>query len=486
MYSFAEAMEYLNHFLLFGKKQGLDGLRFFLRYFGSPEQKLRFIHLAGTNGKGSTAAALASILAVKGLRTGLYTSPYIHHFTERIRVLTKTDVLCSAEKRQVVGEITETDFAALLSEIQQALPQVQETWLATHREPWQPTYFEILTALAFIYFSRQACDVVVLETGLGGLLDSTNVITSPDICIITALNYDHCEHLGDKMEDIARQKAGILKPGATCFLYNPFDAQLSEAEAKEAYDVVTARAKELALPLSVLTKADVQLRALNLDGQTLEIHLPNNADRTLKLHTPLLGAHQGMNMALAVWAARHFLLQQDCEETEVDAAICQGVASVYWPVRLEVLAKHPAILVDGAHNLQGVQVLAETLSDLKLYSPDILCGFLENKDYIKMFACLLQTGILPRRIYCVTPHEPRRAVPAELVAAELKNMPELKQQQVEMIVFSDLPQIIQDYLCAARQEASAKPRAEALVCFGSLYLAGPFKEAVQAVQDVVY
>ena len=228
--------------LSFGIKPGLERMLELSRYLGRPEQKLRVFHLAGTNGKGSTSSYLTHILASGGYRVGWFTSPYLERFTERIRVLSGAADLAAYDRDEKAGEIGEIDFARIMSTISQAVTDM----LATGQE--HPTEFELITAAAMLWFAEQNCDYVVLETGLGGRLDATNICNQPEAVIITSLGYDHMDRLGTTIAEIATEKAGIFKKGTPVYAYDPAASYLSVTEQ----DIVRTdeKAAELSCPLT--------------------------------------------------------------------------------------------------------------------------------------------------------------------------------------------------------------------------------------------
>ncbi len=298
-----------------------------LAALGDPQKNFQVIHLAGTKGKGSTAAMIASMLRAAGLRAGLYTSPHLLSFHERI---------------QVNGAvITDAAVADTVSRLKPAAEAVsREASLGAL------TYFEILTALALAYFAEAKVEVAVLEAGLGGRYDATN-ICDPAVAVVTPISFDHMDILGDTLEKIATEKAMIIKPGRKAAL---------GPQPPEARAVLEARAQEVAAPLFRVEEHYRWIRRSEaIPGQTFDLH----GDRELpELFLPLLGDHQLQNAALAVLACD--LLAGQARPI-ADLAVRQGLAAARWPGRFEILGKHPTIVLDGAHNAASAQSLAETL-----------------------------------------------------------------------------------------------------------------------------
>lgn len=303
----------------------LERVRRLLALLGDPQDGMRFVHIAGTKGKGSTAAISESILRAAGRRTGLFTSPHLHTFRERM---------------QVCGQlISEDEVARLAAEMQPLVQRVDGI-----------TTFEIVTAMALAWFAEQAVEWVVLEVGLGGRLDATNVVT-PAVTVITSISLDHTAILGDTIAQIAREKAGIVKPAVPA---------VSAPQVDEALAVIRATCTQQNAPL-VLVGQDWRWEAVraDLDGQTFSIS--HGAEIMRDLWMPLLGQHQQVNATTAVAALREL----DKELGVETPAIREGLRSVYWPGRLEILARTPLLVVDSAHNGDSAQKLMTALRSLR-------------------------------------------------------------------------------------------------------------------------
>ncbi len=299
-------------------KLGLDRIRTVLDALLRPQDRLRVVHVAGTNGKGSVCAMIESALRAAGLRTGLFTSPHLAEPTERIRI---GGVPVSAAR-----------FAQAFDRVHIAV----ETLLEAGSIDLHTTYFETVTAMALLLFAEERVDRVVLETGLGGRLDATNVVT-PDVTVITPVDFDHEAFLGKSLESIAAEKAGILKPGVPAVF---------SRQRPEAYAVLARRAAELAIPVDRLE--DWAVRDLDIDAAGSRFRL--SGSRQLHITCPLAGAHQVENAATAAIALVRLGLP--------DRAIETGVAAARWPGRLERVSLHPEIILDGAHNPAGARALA--------------------------------------------------------------------------------------------------------------------------------
>lgn len=372
--TYDEALAYIHSVQWLGSKPGLSRTRELLRRLGNPERELKFVHVAGTNGKGSTCACLASVLRQAGYRVGLNTSPYILRFNERIQIDGR--------------EIPDGELAALVEELRPLAESMEE----------HPTEFELITALALLYFRRRRCDIVVLEVGLGGELDSTNVIPCPEVAIITAMGMDHTQVLGATLGEIAGAKAGIIKDGGTVVSYGG---------APEADAVFRARCREKG---ARLIETDFsRLRPLRFDlRQSVFTCAPYG-----ELCLPLIGTYQLRNACVAV-TALEALREKGWRISDDD--VRRGLAAVRWPGRFELLCREPVFLLDGAHNPHGMAATAESL---RRYFPGggihFLVGVMADKDVAAMAELLAP---LAADFTAVRPDN-ARAMPAEELSALL-------------------------------------------------------------------
>lgn len=466
MLSFQEALEYLYRANVYGIRPGLERIRELLRRLGQPQDRLKCVHIAGTNGKGSVSSFLAHIAAADDLRCGWYTSPYLEHFNERFRILDGREGLERYRHDPRSAELPDERFAELMTK----LVKMIDGMLADGFE--MPTVFEMETALAFEWFAAEHCDLVVLEVGLGGRLDSTNVISSSLCSVITALSYDHQDRLGDRLGQIAFEKAGIVKDRCPVILYNPFDAVADDSEAADALREVEAACRLHQAPLTVVGKQDLASIHLTPDEQEemrasglRQVFRFRDEAENCRYGIRLLGEYQLLNAALAVRAARLFASP---------AAIVEGLAKATWGGRLELLAEDPVVLIDGAHNIQGCQALARALEQLlpgeQVY---FLTGMLADKEHEKMLAAVLQNAHYEvAKVLCTDPPVPR-ALGAEALCAEVRSLllkstpPAAKALQEEDLRWD------KDYERAVRTAFNeARALGLPLVLFGSLYLIG--------------
>ncbi|PKM74344.1 MAG: bifunctional folylpolyglutamate synthase/dihydrofolate synthase [Firmicutes bacterium HGW-Firmicutes-16] len=370
-----EAMQFIHEKVWQGSKPGLSRTRELLSKMSNPQTSLRFIHIAGTNGKGSTSAMLAGILQAAGLTTGLYTSPYISDFSERMRINGKP--------------ITDEELASVTAFCAPFALSMED----------RPTEFELVTAIAMEYFARGKCDLVVLETGMGGRLDSTNVIESPLCSVITNIGLDHTRELGDTVEKIASEKAGIIKKDCPTVVY---------ALPENVMDVISGRCREIFSSLTIADFDEIKTISDSREGQVFSYKEFEN------LELPLLGTHQLNNAAVALEVIK--VLRSQGYRITADA-VRQGLLKTDWPARFEIISEKPFFVVDGGHNPQ----CAETVRDnLLKYFPDIkrvvLFGVLADKDYMGQAELLNSAADV---FVTITPQNPR-ALDAFLLADKLK------------------------------------------------------------------
>ncbi len=427
--TYQQALDYLYSFVDYSLKHAdelaraefnLDRMRRLLSLLGDPHRAYPAIHIAGTKGKGSTAAITASVLRAAGYRVGLYTSPHLEDFTERI---------------QVDGQpIPPERLAALVDEIKPAVAQV----------PYLTT-FELTTALGFLYFARQGVDAAVIEVGLGGRLDATNVLEAPLVSVITPLSLDHTAVLGDTLAQIAAEKGGIIKEGRPVVV---------APQPPEALAVLTEIAARRQAPL---LRVDEHFRwqrlTADLSGQTFRLSTPEGRAQTLRL--PLLGPHQLENAATAcaaleVAAAEGLPLP--------DKALAEGLAAVRWPGRFEVFRRQPLVILDGAHNEAAAIRLAQTLKEtLPGRKAVLVFGVSEDKDAAAMLHRL--SPHLAEVIFSRAAHP--RALPAAALAARYGPALSVPYRAVEPVEAA-----VQQALAAVQQA----PQQRYLLSAGSLFL----------------
>ncbi len=419
-----EAIAYIHSNFWKGSTPGLTRTQTLLARMGNPEKKLKFVHIAGTNGKGSTAAMTAAILQQAGYRVGLYTSPYIYRFHERF---------------QVNGvEISDEDLISV-TEFIKPLAQAMEQ---------KPTEFELVCCIAFEYFARQACDIVVLEVGMGGAMDATNVIDTPEVAVITNIGLDHTEYLGNTLEAIAETKAGIFKEHGHAVVYRgtPGVEAVFERIAQEKH--------------MQLQKADFEsllLHSHSLEGQVFDC----GSRKGLRL--PLLGSHQLHNAAVVLGIIDALKAQgwQISEE-----AVARGLEAVRWPGRFDIVGRDPLFIIDGGHNPQCFDALISNIQD---YLPGrrliALTGVLADKDYADMYKPLMP---FVQEFVCITPPTPRKLDADQLALF-------LGQAGAKATACDSIEAGVAMALEKAGKDG-------VVLCFGSLYTIGATRDALLEVQ----
>ena len=418
-----QSLNYIHGLYRKGTKPSLHRIRQLLGMLGDPHKQLKFIHIAGTNGKGSTAAMTASILRQAGYKTGLFTSPYIYRFNERI---------------QVNGEqIPDETVCALTERLSALAAQMDE----------MPTEFDFVTAMAMVYFAAVGCDIVVLEVRVGGALDATNIIDTPEVAVITNIGLDHTDLLGDTVEKIAAVKAGIFKEGGSAVVYR------AAPSVEQVYE-------------DICREKHVSLKKANFDGLTL-----HSCDLTgqvfdcgsrKKLQLPLLGDHQ-MHNAAVVLCVIDTLIEKGYTITEQN--IYDGMASVTWPGRFDIIHRDPLFIIDGGHNPQCIDAMVKNIRDyLAGRRLIVLTGVLADKDYGEMFR-----PVMPyvQQFVCITPDNPRRMMARELAAY-------LRQAGAQAEGFDTVAEGVSHAIALAGENG-------VVLCFGSLYSIADIRAGLEEV-----
>ena len=414
-----QAIEYI-HSLYRKAVPGLDRIRQLLKLLGDPQKELKFVHIAGTNGKGSTAAMTASILCKAGYRAGLFTSPYIYRFHERIQM----------DGKQIADE--------------KLLPLILKVKALAETMEEMPTEFEFVTALAMEYYRQERCPIVVLEVGMGGRIDATNAIDAPEVAVITNIGLDHTDALGDTLPKIAANKAGIIKEGCHAVVYR------GGADVESVYEQLCA---QLGCPLRKADFDSLKLHSCDLFGQTFDCGGRKN------LELPLLGDHQLHNAAV-VLSVIDALKERGWSISEEN--IRDGLRDVTWPGRFDIVCRQPLFIIDGGHNPQCIQALVKNIDDYLADRKVIaLTGVLADKDYGEMFRPVMEKV---SAFVCITPDNPRR-----LPAAELAQ--HLRAAGAEAVACDTVKEAVETAKAMAGEQG-------AVLCFGSLYSIGDIKAAL--------
>lgn len=414
---YTRSLSYIHSLLKFGTRPGLERVSALLDELGRPQDKLKFVHVAGTNGKGSFCTMMSEILKSAGYKTGLFTSPYVFDFRERI---------------QINGEmISEEELCEITAEVKAAAEKIAERDL-------QPTEFEFITAVALKYFADKNCNVVVLEVGLGGRLDSTNIIKTPLLSAIMSISLDHMAVLGDSVEEIAAEKSGIIKENGVTVCFSRQDERAEKIIRKTAEEKGNVYIKS--------SPEDIKILNCDLSG-TKAVY------KDMEIFIPLIGEHQVYNAQTAVDAA---LALNDRDLSISPENIIDGISKARIPARTELFGKNPLTILDGAHNREGVEALLLNLNKfLKGRKLTVIMGMMEDKEY--EFAAD-EISKLAKTFTGVLPSNPRAVSPKVLAEIAEKNC-------------SDV------FICENPAEAYRRIYEKAqkddiiLVC-GSLYLAG--------------
>ncbi|MEW9122606.1 MAG: folylpolyglutamate synthase/dihydrofolate synthase family protein [Thermotaleaceae bacterium] len=421
--NYQEALDYIASVYKFGSKLGLENIKYLLKLMGNPHEGQKVIHVAGTNGKGSTSSFISSVLVEQGYKVGLYTSPFLEEFTERIRV---NGVNIPKDE---------------LAEITLFVKEKVEQMLADGKS--HPTEFEVVTAIGFEYFKRQQLDYLVLEVGLGGRGDSTNVIDDPLVSIITPIDFDHIEYLGDTLGKIAYQKAGIIKKGSYVVSY---------PQKEEAMKVIEEECLQQQSKLIIAPIDRIELLKYDEDGQCF--HTYWGEEKIENLCISMLGEHQTQNATVALAALK--ILIEEHQIPISKEALYQGFNKTIWPGRLEIMKKHPTVIIDGAHNIHGIRALKKALT--KLYSHKkimLVIAILGDKDVQGMLDEIIP---LSDRIVVTQPNN-ERALPAAKLADKIK--PYQKSLKIEQ----EIPGAVETAFQWAEEEYI-------IVFCGSLYMIG--------------
>ena len=417
-----EAIDYIHSVNWTFCKPGLERVTKLCHALGDPQDSLKFIHVAGTNGKGSFCAMTDSILRKAGYKVGLFTSPYIVEFNERMRIN---------------GEnISDSELCELVESIKPIADAMED----------KPTEFELITALAFLYFARHNCDIVVLECGLGGRLDATNIIKTPIMSVITGIALDHTSILGDTTKKIAAEKAGIIKKGIPVVWCGKDD---------DAESVITQKAAEVGAPMLKVDRRSLNIRETSLDGTLFDF------DGREGILLSLLGTYQPENATNTLTAIKEIIKMGYLIPEE---AIFDGLKDVKWPARFEIINKSPLVIADGGHNPEGIDGAVESVK--KYFGEEkvgIITGVMADKDYRYMAGRIASVAEM---VFCLTPDNPR-ALDANEYAKVFDGLG----------VLASACDSVEDAVKNALDWA--KTNDKSVISLGSLYMYGEVRAAVE-------
>lgn len=427
--NYQEALEYINDKDKFGSRLGLDSIGKLLSLLNNPQEGLKYIHIGGTNGKGSTSSYLAHSLEAGGYKVGLFTSPYIERFNERIQI-NGQDI-----PDETLGRIT-----SLIKE--KANIMVGEGFE-------HPTTFEIVTAIGFMYFKEEKVDYVVLEVGLGGRYDSTNIISSPLASVITTIDYDHIDVLGDTLDKIAYQKAGIIKEKSIVVSY---------PQEEEALKVIKEVAEDKNAEFYLTPMENITVKEISDSGAKFDYHYGNIHMDNIKIS--MLGEYQVYNATLALTTL--LVLKEKGLVDISEEQIREGLQKTKWPGRLEVMRRNPIFLIDGAHNVQGIAQLKKAINLFEYKKLILGVGILKDKDSSHMVELLAP---MADKIVVTEVNMPRK-LDAEELAKEIAKYNE------NVFVEKDIKRAVEKTLELAEED-------DMIVFGGSLYLIGEVRTLIK-------
>ncbi|MBQ3236482.1 MAG: bifunctional folylpolyglutamate synthase/dihydrofolate synthase [Oscillospiraceae bacterium] len=416
---YEESLEYIANFPRFKKEPSLDEMKMLLAKLGDPQNRLKSINVAGTNGKGSTVAMLSSVLSTAGYKTGRYISPYVLEFRERMMINGK-----------MIGK---KRLAKIVETVKEKADELMENGIVLNA-------FEVTTACAMLWFAEEECDFVVLEAGLGGRFDATNTVPEPVLQIITAVGLDHMEQLGDTVAKITAEKCGILRPGCTLLT--------SPGQEQEALTVMLNKCAEL--DATFVTGAAGRAKIVSCDASGMDV-LVGKTELSLSLG----GRHQINNLltvysAVSILKEKHFVIK--------DEHLVEGIAATKFPARFELCSKEPMVILDGAHNPQAAKALVENVKEFLPEKRTLLCGMMADKDCETVMAELAPCF---ERIITVPVQNPRMVLPEKLAEIAAKYCKNVKTEQ-------NAKEALESVLEKLESE-------EALVVAGSLYLASELR-----------
>ena len=438
--TYQEARVYLDEQSKYGSVLGLDTIRALLEELGNPQDSVKFIHIAGTNGKGSVLAMVSTVLGEAGFRTGRYSSPVVISYLEKI---------------QADGVwITEEEFAELTEEVQKAIARM-ETNGGGH-----PTVFEIETAIAFLYFQRKHCEYVVLETGLGGSLDATNIVRTTEIAVFTTISMDHMCVLGDTLEKIAEKKAGIIKPGCEV---------VSAPQHPRVRAVLAKRAKDAGCRIRFVEPDQLVISKENYRGQTFSYKGLKQAELSLA------GSYQAVNAATAcevLWTVQE-LTGPVCSQ-KFESVIRKGLQRTVWAGRFTCIREQPVFLVDGAHNEDAALCLRETV---KRYFPEKrligIMGVFRDKEYRKIVRIMAP---LLKRVYTVNLPDSGRTLAAETLKEVIDECAQ-SEPPCTAVAVGDISRAVERALGEATSD-------DVILAFGSLSYLGEVMQIVREKNEI--
>ncbi|WP_313528006.1 bifunctional folylpolyglutamate synthase/dihydrofolate synthase [Anaerotignum sp.] len=429
--NYLESIHYLEEEIGFASCPGLERITNLMEKLGNPEKKIKAVHVAGTNGKGSATAMLSSILHEGGYRTACYTSPHLEKYNERFLIDGK--------------EISDEAFAQIITKTKEAC----DALVAEGKDA--PTLFEVVTGAAFLYFAEENVDIAIIEVGLGGRFDATNIIENPILSIIMSISLDHTEFLGNSIEQISMEKAGIIKKSCPVVLYS---------QEELVYNIVKNTAEALQAPFYCQKGAEIKISSQTLEGTIFDVSSPSLAYDNLFL--PLLGNHQVQN-CVTVLDACEILKESGFPLTKNQ--IRTGISSTFWAGRMEICKESPLVMLDGAHNVDGIRRLAQSVRNyFENRKITLVLGVLGDKEYEQMAELILPFA---NQVVLTEPHSQRK-----LDANKLANI----------VLRKELPFYIEPEIENAYQKAlKITAETDIILCCGSLYMIGALRSYILSI-----
>ena len=450
--------ELLEGALKFGIKPGLERITTLMELLGNPQDSFKSVHIAGTNGKGSVATFISSIMAAADKTVGVFTSPYLERFSERIRIIDGRAGLDKYVADDSYGEIASVDLERYSAQVKKAREKMISEGLCD-----EPTEFELITAICFLYFAEKKIDVAVLEVGLGGRLDSTNIIKDPMVTVVTAMGLDHTGVLGNTISEITGEKAGIFKEGSPAVCFDPDLMILPDDMKPDVRATLISKAEEKGIPLTFAGSKEAFESARFTEDGRMEFTYEGTV-----YSTALNGKHQIGNAITAIEAAKKCGISEE--------AINDGIALARWKCRAELLSLKPVIIIDGGHNPQGALSLGATMNEmlggsLRGKPVRLLMGVMSDKDVDGILEAYKTCGINIRSAVTVTPENPR-SEPADVLAHKINYVYNISDD------LEAVPDAIEGTRLAYRKSLDD---GMIILATGSLYLAGQIRATLKGL-----
>ena len=450
--------ELLEGALKFGIKPGLERITTLMELLGNPQDSFKSVHIAGTNGKGSVATFISSIMAAADKTVGVFTSPYLERFSERIRIIDGRAGLDKYVAEDSYGEIASGDLERYSAQVKKAREKMISEGLCD-----EPTEFELITAICFLYFAEKKIDVAVLEVGLGGRLDSTNIIKDPMVTVVTAMGLDHTGVLGNTISEITGEKAGIFKEGSPAVCFDPDLMILPDDMKPDVRATLISKAEEKGIPLTFAGSKEAFDSARFTEDGRMEFTYEGTV-----YSTALNGKHQIGNAITAIEAAKKCGISEE--------AIKDGIALARWKCRAELLSLKPVIIIDGGHNPQGALSLGATMNEmlggsLRGKPVRLLMGVMSDKDVDGILEAYKTCGINIRSAVTVTPENPR-SEPADVLAHKINYVYNISDD------LEAVPDAIEGTRLAYRKSLDD---GMIILATGSLYLAGQIRATLKGL-----